>query len=405
MSRVFLVTRHGDRSPGKNMFAGYSEESAEEEAWNLVAADRQRDKELKHLEVAFPVHNVNPETLDFRTAPFGVLTGKGFDQLSQVGKMYSDLYADFIDPSLTYVRASNYRRTQQSGQALLGSLFGIESEAVVPIQVHDEKQCALQPYEGMPELLQGARDMEDLPFFVDKERSVSSLKKLLTTNMPLFMDDKPFQWINAGDQLFCRRAHMKNEAVTALGDHRLHSLLTDHVRMRTLRQVSWRFGTWYHNPLLLNMAIGHLLLEIAETMACILDRGDPLREHLNSSAISLFPDQKGHLQTLAKKKNMFVFMGHDVTVCPLLVALGIWDKTWPDYAATVAIELYAPGESASTGAPYPYHAVSVLYNGEPMQVPGSFEGNGRWLLPLDIFFGRVAKINAGSVLSDGSVGA
>ena len=99
LSQVFLVTRHGDRSPGKNMFAGYTEESAEEEAWSLVAADRQRDKELKHLEVAFPVHNFNPETLDFRTAPFGALTGKGFDQLSQVGQMYSDLYADFIDPS------------------------------------------------------------------------------------------------------------------------------------------------------------------------------------------------------------------------------------------------------------------------------------------------------------------
>ena len=101
------------------------------------------------------------------------------------------------------------------------------------------------------------------------------------------------------------------------------------------------------------------------------------------------------------KKNVFVFMGHDVTVCPLLVALGVWDKTWPDYAATVAIELYAPGQSASTGAPCPSHAVSVLYNGEPMRVPGSFEGNGRWLLPLEIFFDRVATINAGSELNDG----
>ena len=37
---------------------------------------------------------------------------------------------------------------------------------------------------------------------------------------------------------------------------------------------------------------------------------------------------------------MMLFSVHDTTVAPLLMALGVFDNKWPDFAADLAFELY-----------------------------------------------------------------
>ena len=37
---------------------------------------------------------------------------------------------------------------------------------------------------------------------------------------------------------------------------------------------------------------------------------------------------------------MMLYSVHDTTVAPLLLALGVFDNKWPDFAADLAFELY-----------------------------------------------------------------
>ena len=83
--------------------------------------------------------------------------------------------------------------------------------------------------------------------------------------------------------------------------------------------------------------------------------------------------------------------GHDITVMPLMYALGVWadgNHKWPEYASYICIELHlngvtAPSSSKSAGSGHPGTAplvsreelvqqakVRVLYNGTPVTLPG-----------------------------------
>jgi hypothetical protein len=83
-----------------------------------------------------------------------------------------------------------------------------------------------------------------------------------------------------------------------------------------------------------------------------------------------------------------VFAGHDA--CPLMpamVALGIWDGSWPDYATCITLEVVTLPESPTSKQPThasKEHFVRCFYNGQQREIQGcSRVGDG--LCPLSTF--------------------
>jgi hypothetical protein len=92
-------------------------------------------------------------------------------------------------------------------------------------------------------------------------------------------------------------------------------------------------------------------------------------------------------------ENLVVYAGHDSTVVPLLVALGLWEDVWPPYAANLVLEL-AEREGPVAGEEGERHFVRVLYNDEERVLwakEGDADVGGRWY-SLREFSGRLRKL-------------
>ncbi|XP_075625237.1 lysophosphatidic acid phosphatase type 6 isoform X4 [Balearica regulorum gibbericeps] len=75
-----------------------------------------------------------------------------------------------------------------------------------------------------------------------------------------------------------------------------------------------------------------------------------------------------------KARKLILYASHDITLIPLLVALGTFDRKWPPYAADVTLELYQHQQSKEW-------FVRVSYHGEEQVVKGCRAG----LCPLEEF--------------------
>ncbi|XP_032844158.1 lysophosphatidic acid phosphatase type 6 isoform X4 [Tyto alba] len=75
-----------------------------------------------------------------------------------------------------------------------------------------------------------------------------------------------------------------------------------------------------------------------------------------------------------KARKLILYASHDITLIPLLVALGTFDHKWPPYAADVTLELYQHRQSKEW-------FVHTSYHGEEQVVKGCKEG----LCPLKEF--------------------
>nr|XP_009941557.1 PREDICTED: lysophosphatidic acid phosphatase type 6 isoform X1 [Opisthocomus hoazin] len=75
-----------------------------------------------------------------------------------------------------------------------------------------------------------------------------------------------------------------------------------------------------------------------------------------------------------KARKLILYASHDITLIPLLVALGTFDGKWPPYAADVTLELYQHRESKEW-------FVGMSYHGEEQVVKGCRAG----LCPLEEF--------------------
>lgn len=60
---------------------------------------------------------------------------------------------------------------------------------------------------------------------------------------------------------------------------------------------------------------------------------------------------------------LLLYSGHDTTVTPLAIALGVYDGRWPPYASRLIFELYGRGRGGHSDADDVYF-MRVLFNGE-----------------------------------------
>ncbi|XP_012585464.1 PREDICTED: lysophosphatidic acid phosphatase type 6, partial [Condylura cristata] len=78
-------------------------------------------------------------------------------------------------------------------------------------------------------------------------------------------------------------------------------------------------------------------------------------------------------------RKLYLYAAHDVTLMPLLLALGIFDNKWPPFAADLTLELYQHRETQEW-------FVRLYYSGEE-QLP---RGCADRLCPLDAFLNTLA---------------
>ncbi|XP_042724246.1 lysophosphatidic acid phosphatase type 6 isoform X1 [Lagopus leucura] len=116
-----------------------------------------------------------------------------------------------------------------------------------------------------------------------------------------------------------------------------------------------------------------------ESVLFVLEDGS--REVLQMSVGLLFNTLQKNITEAAdpsspaeKARKLILYASHDVTLIPLLMALGTFDHKWPPYAADVTLELYQHRQSKEW-------FIRVSYHGEEQVVKGCRAG----LCPLEEF--------------------
>jgi len=311
--RCVSVFRHGDRSPSHNFFSNEEEESVWKSKTEIA------EEFLEPLNAWFPISR---KTIPTEHPVFGQLTMKGVEQLIERGRELRQRY-DFNEDDVD-VFSTNYTRTQQSAQSLLHGFFG--SGKKVEIQVPHYADDIANAWDANDNLQKAvATASRNDSFFNDQEERFAATRKALTDHIPLYnsFPDK-FLWIYSCDYFICRESH-NLPILNNLQEHKDH----------TLNITAKRFLRWYHDPMICKLAAGGLLSKIKQHLTC----GSVIKPYL-------------------------LYSGHDITVLPLICAIGMWkekylltsfEECWPGYASIITFELLVDDTDNN-------YFIRVLYN-------------------------------------------
>eukprot|EP00939_MAST-03C_sp_MAST-3C-sp1_P004191 g4191.t1 len=254
--------------------------------------------------------------------------------------------------------ASNYERTLQSARCgLLGFLSSFDSASVhvdkdrnqhrIPSCPHlsvsggsrDAFESALSahPAASLPRITVRERTKDvidsfsrnyrlpervneilerDADIYAAKEESMgisSEEKRALADAMPGLR--RPLVWFDIGDALYCNEAHASRDCEGGV--------LSPEILSRSERvhqYLTWRFVRYYSDGPLLRLAVSHLMDELVRDASAVM-----------------------HADPTTSPPECIWMSGHDVTIMPLLRAIGAWDETWAPYASYLAVELHEMG--------------------------------------------------------------
>ena len=117
-----------------------------------------------------------------------------------------------------------------------------------------------------------------------------------------------------------------------------------------------------------------LKLSIGPFLPDILHVIDNIRDGLTRSVVQATPHKD--------IKRLYLFSGHDTTIIPLLLVLGVFDGQWPAYSASVTLELLQDARSRDK------LYVRALHDDTPLVLPAC---GGSTLCPLDVFEQHLKK--------------
>ncbi len=102
-----IFHRHGHRSPIRNLLKSENDVTL----WKSLLPHEDR---INSLSKWYPIHGAqtNPETFDSKTFPFGCITEKGLDHLTQIGAKAKLAFPKLSKTSSIKVFSTNYQRTQ-----------------------------------------------------------------------------------------------------------------------------------------------------------------------------------------------------------------------------------------------------------------------------------------------------
>lgn len=101
-----------------------------------------------------------------------------------------------------------------------------------------------------------------------------------------------------------------------------------------------------------------------------------LVERFDAMADPASAAQPRHFRAATVPARLCLYATHDTTILLMLIALGVYSKHWPPYAANLSFELRREAQAAPGAHPDDAHTVTVLYNGKPVILPVSAGGDG-----------------------------
>jgi len=244
---VLVVHRHGDRSPGINLFVSSPLERVEHQFWS----DRVPHRDAPSVPASrFPAPHASKigEAFDDDNYPFSLLSQAGQSQLFALGQRLRARYGQLIRaPDDVHVRSTNYRRTIDSARFALKGLVG--DALSVPIHVGGEGD-PLNPWKYNPGIAQGARMMRKSPTVVKAEAAAQATKEALVKRFPLYQArPELFSWVAVADYFVTRECY--DSALVLDG--------VEACREAALDMMALQFLSFYKDVALRGMVVGPLV--------------------------------------------------------------------------------------------------------------------------------------------------
>lgn len=381
--KVAVLTRHGDRTPAfwsnpKNSIGRLSVGEAEARFWSeanstIIPSEDAIAEWARH----------SPWTASNAPSVTGTLTWYGAATHLANGIWLRERYVNALGllpetllPREVVSRSTPFPRCVQSCQNLLLGLYPADCRAA-----GDEGLTPITTYSRGYEPMYGT-------WFSSKEscpRMMQVLHEVYRTQ---------HQWITADDRA------LENRVMDEIGCCPNGAMgLGDTIRCQQqyglplingwsdefaskVRDYAWRtFMARYQHPEFAGLMMAELLPEILSAL-------DPRPANGGGGG-------GGGGGTEAEAAKMTIFAGHDASpMMPALVAFGVWDGKWPDYATMLTVEVISLSEAGTESYPESQTAaedeyfVRAFYNHEQRPIKGCSRA-GDNLCPLSTFIAMV----------------
>ncbi|XP_068560980.1 lysophosphatidic acid phosphatase type 6 [Cebidichthys violaceus] len=279
--------------------------------------------------------NYRKNVLNGGTFP-GQLTTLGMQQLYELGKKLRKRYVEethflssTFSPAEVYVRSTNILRTIESAKCLVAGLFLQKQTEIVPILTTEAASETLYPNFHGCKLLKvlASHRWAESSTLPDIAADLQSIHNALGIAAHQHID-----FILIRDDMVAREAH-------GLPCPSVLDTWRNTVEQRAVDMICHVYG---HNSSMENFQL------------CV----GPL---LHSFLTNIEKKLEGTLSEPDRK--LFLYSAHDTTLIPCLMALGIFDMRWPQFAADITMELHQHQE---TKKPF----VKVSYVGQDQLIPG-----------------------------------
>ncbi|KAL1772359.1 lysophosphatidic acid phosphatase type 6 [Sigmodon hispidus] len=353
LKMVQVVFRHGARSPLKPLPL---EEQVE---WNPklleIPPQTKFDYTVTNLTGGPKPHSPYDSEYHKTTLKGGMFAGQltkvGMQQMFALGERLRKSYVEDIpflspvfNPQEVFVRSTNIFRNLESTRCLLAGLFQHQKGSVI-IQTDEASSEVLYPnYQNCLVLREKTRDRKKTAVL---QPGVSEDLEKVKAGVGISSSDEV--------DFFVLLDNVAAEQV--------HSLLSCPALKRFAQMIERR---------------------AVDTALYVLQQED--RESIQMAVGPFLHVLKGNLLKAvdpttipSKTRKLYLYATHDVTLMPILMALGIFDHKWPPFAVDLTIELYQHQESKEW-------FVQLYYGGEE-QVPRGCPGK---LCPLDKFLNTMS---------------
>ncbi|XP_032463827.1 lysophosphatidic acid phosphatase type 6 [Phocoena sinus] len=355
LKMVQVVFRHGARSPLKAL--PREEQQVEWKPQLLEVPPQTRlDYTVTNLAGGPKPHSPFDSQYHETTLKGGMFAGQltkvGMQQMFALGERLRKNYVEdipFLSPTFNplevFIRSTNIYRNLESTRCLLAGLFQCQKEGPIIIHTDEASSEVLYPnYQNCQRLRERTRG----------RRQAASLQPGISEDLKKVKEGMGIAGSDGVDFLIL----LDNMAA-----EQVHSLPS----CPTLKRFAWMIEQRAVDTALyilqredresLQMAVGQFLHILESNLLKVVDPATPP----------------------GKTRKLYLYAAHDVTLMPLLMALGIFDHKWPPFAVDLTMELYQHRESKEW-------FVQLYYRGEE-QVP---EGCPDRLCPLDKFLNTMS---------------
>ncbi|XP_066111280.1 lysophosphatidic acid phosphatase type 6 isoform X1 [Saccopteryx bilineata] len=353
LKMVQVVFRHGARSPLKPL---PQNEQVEWNPWLLeVPPQTQFDYTVTNLAGGPKPHSLFDSQYHKTILKGGMFAGQltnvGMWQMFALGERLRKNYVEdipFLSPTFNpqeiFVRSTNIFRNLESTRCLLAGLFQRQQKGPIIIHTDEASSEVLYP---------NAQNCWRLQERIRSQRQAASLQPGISEDLKKVKEGMDIANSDEVDFLIL----FDNVAAEQVHGFPSCPMLKRFAQIIEQRAVDTACCMLSGDRESLQMAVGPFLHLLESNILKVVD-----------------PDISS-----GQNRKLYLYAAHDVTLMPLLMALGIFDHKWPPFAVDVTIELYQHQESKEWFVQLYYHGKEQVPRGCPDQ-----------LCPLDKFLNTMS---------------